>query len=319
VRVTPEYWKSFESLVAQLTLDATMVQSSDRSTRLHLYEAGRPSDGDVILVSPGESPFLLVSPLFMQLARTCRVTSWESRAGPFLPGGPDLRAATLAALAHDIVAVARERQIERPHIVAWCAGALVVVWAIALTGLPVASITLIAPPTVLGGSQERTAFQSSFLQMILELASGLCEDEGVLMEQIRAIPRQQPILNETQREIFELTQLPLRDAVSLKRYAELTKNVCMARAPAMGSATMANYAELMLAICRQTPVAIIHSRDDELFSYKGSLDICTSSDNARLVLYPRGGHFLPFTKAGALAADISSFIRNASLGMERLS
>lgn len=305
----PSYWKEFDFLTRDLEVEISNVAVEDGAAQLYVYEAGSPLAPPVVLINPAEAPFLIMSRLFNALSRQFRVIAWEDPGSPFMPdGGLPWAPSTMARMSGDLLEILHARGIHRPHVVTWCAGALVYLWSFAAHGLSTASLSLIAPPGIVSRRMDKTPFQSLFLPMILQLASGHCVDEASMVRRIRALPKQQVLLDDLDRTNFALTQLPVRDDIALRRYAYLIKVMCSELPPRKSSGTAHSYADVLDEVCRTTRVALLHCQDDEFFSINCSRDVAARHSGVRFTEYPTGGHFVLFREPEMLAADIASCV-----------
>ena len=307
-RATPSYWKRFTPWVEDLDVEISMLELRT-GEQVHLYEAGPQGAPNVIIVSPSESPFLLMSRVFKALSRHFRVTAWDHPAAVFMDTPADLPPPTLQRMSKDLLAIIEARGMQEAHVVSWCAGALTILWALAQSPPTISSATFIAPPSVLSHAPERTGFQSHFLQMILELASGRHPDEAALCRQILTMPRGgMSSRNNVEQAIYDLTDRPVRDETALRRYAKSIQNACITLPPSMARFRDRAYAEIVTQSSARVPLSLLHCRDDDIVSYKCSNDVAARNDNVRFVLYPRGGHFVIFKEPEMLGADIAGFV-----------
>src|SRR5262249_30100448 len=107
---TPRYWRDFATLTDELTLDASLPQLPDGS-RVHLYEAGPAAAANIILVSPAESPFLLIARLFSALSGAHHVFAWDNPAATFMDTPADLQIPPLRRMADDLLGLIEARGI----------------------------------------------------------------------------------------------------------------------------------------------------------------------------------------------------------------
>lgn len=305
--MTPRYWTDFSDLVSELKLECSLLPVRD-GTCCTLYEAGPREAPTLVLVSPGESPFLLISNLFKELSQDLRVVSWDHPGSPFMEHDGRAPPATTDVMAQTLLDVIAGKNLTRPHIATWCVGALAPVWAFALDDTPFASMSFIAPPSILSRCTDRTAFQSDYLPLLVRLAHGARRYEADLVARIRHAAEAWPVITSIDQAIFDLTHLPIREGYPIRRYAELISFMCMRSPPARdGRATQA-YADLMDDICRKVPLALLHSIDDEVARHECSADIAARNPGVRLILYPQGAHFMQFRDPKPLAKDIRDFI-----------
>jgi len=303
----PAYWDGFDSLTSELAVRISLLELQDGS-RAHVYQAGPDGVPDVLIVSPAESPFLLISRLFRRLSRKYRVTAWDPADGAFMDSAPEAPPPTLSRMANALLGISEAYQLSSPHLVSWCSGALVAAWVLAGAPGRAGSATFIAPPSVLGRCAERTEFQSHFLQTILKLASGGYRDEEAVFRDIQSAPRGRPFGNADDEAIFELTNLPVRDLHALRRYARSIHNACTCVPPSMARFRALAYAEVVEAACQTLPIALLHCKDDDVVSYKCSADVAARNADVKLVLYPSGGHFVIFKQPDMLGTDIEGFV-----------
>ncbi len=106
--------------------------------------------------------------------------------------------------------------------------------------------------------------------------------------------------------------LPLETDWSIRRYAQVIDNMCRVVPPVKSPSGLA-YSDLLDEVSASVPVTIIHCRDDEIVSYKCSMDVC-SRNAIRFVVYPSGGHFVIFGNPELLSADIGNFVGNVAGG-----
>jgi pimeloyl-ACP methyl ester carboxylesterase len=247
-----------------------------------------------------------MSNVFRELSRDFRVLAFDHPGSPFMEPSARAPEATIEVLARTVTEIVAGRGLDRVHVGTWCVGALVPVWALATSNVPVASLSLIAPPSILGRCRERTAFQQVLLPMVMQLASGLSPHEDILLRKIMNAARAEyTITDATEQAIFDLTHLPVRNEVSTRHYARLIEFMCL-NFPAGR-----DYAGLMDEICARIPVTFLHCRDDEVVKYQCSAEVVTRNPNARLALYPSGSHFVLFKEPAMIAADIAATVRAA--------
>lgn len=307
----PDYWRDFATLTEDLELSVSRLEGA-HGAPLYVYEAGPPEAPPVVLINPAEAPFLLMSRLFSLLSCHFRVIAWDNPGSPFMtePDGPWM-APTVARMSADLFAILAARGVRRPHVVSWCAGALVYLWSFAAQRMETASVSLIAPPGIVSRSAHKTPFQTFFLPLVLQLASGQCLDEARLARRILAVPNERVLLNDVDQTIFDLTRLPVRHEGALKRYAHLMKVMCSERPPAPEGAASPSYADIMDEACRSSRIGILHCEDDDIFSVDCSRDVAERHGTVCLKVYPNGGHFVLFKDPQQLAPDIAAFIRMA--------
>jgi pimeloyl-ACP methyl ester carboxylesterase len=304
----PHYWRPFESLERSLPVEVSLLRVREPSG-VYVYESGPRDAPRIALVSPGESPFLLISSLFRELSRHFRVVSFDHPGSPFMEPDPTARPATTAVMAETLLDVLEATDARRAHIVTWCVGALPAVWALTMADVPIASLSLIAPPSSLSRCLERTHFQRFYLGIVLQLASGTCANRTALCRWISRAAEGWPIRSESDRLIYELTHLPVRNDESVLRYAHLIKFMTEQLPPTSGPEAPRSYADIMDAICARTPVALLHCLDDDVVTAKCSANIAERNPGVRLELYPTGSHFVIFKEPAMLAATISDFVR----------
>src|SRR5690606_18108349 len=111
-----------------------------------------------------------------------RAIAWENPASPCMDTVDGPVTLTVAHAARNLEDVVGLKCTAPPHIVTWCSGALVALWAMAARRLPIASISLIAPPRVVSGCLARTAFQSHFLSKLMNLAVEAVIDNAALCD-----------------------------------------------------------------------------------------------------------------------------------------
>jgi pimeloyl-ACP methyl ester carboxylesterase len=249
--------------------------------------------------------------LFEQLAADFRVTAWDNAASPCLHWDDSLPLPTMDVLSLDLQQLMQADGMRRPHIVTWCAGAMILLWSRAACDLDFGSVTFIAPPSVLGRCPVRTGFQTHFLQLVMQLGSGTRTDEADLYRRIQSIPKSIGSVTDVDRAILELTSLPMRDEAATKRYARLIRDMCNTPPPAGKRSPEQSYAALFDELCQETPVALIHSRDDDAVSWESSAEMASRNAGVRLFLYPDGSHFVIFREPERIARDVAGFVRDA--------
>ena len=304
---TPQYWRQFDALVRVCPFEASRRRLSNGSDA-YFYQAGPRDAPRIVLVSPAESPFLLFSRVGRELARTHRVMAWDNSTAAFMEAPFSVPPPTLQRMAEDLLCLIEAEAGDDVHVVSWCSGALIALWTMDLAPGVISSASFIAPPSVLGLAPDRTDFQSRFLHMILELASGTHPDEAGLCRQILEVPRERPILDEVDQAIADLTRQPVRNEIALRRYAKSIQNACLTLPPGRTRSGHRAYVDIVAERCGAVPMALLHCRDDDVVSYKCSADVAARNDNVRFVMYPRGGHFVIYKEPEMLSADIASFV-----------
>lgn len=304
----PPYWEEFPGITQDLDVQVSRLEVS-AGAPLYLYEAGPADAPAIVLVNPSEAPFLLLSRLFHSLARQFFVLAWDSPESPFMvdPARP-WTPPTIARTAGCLTEILAARQLRRPHVVTWCAGALIYLWALHAFRLNAASVSFIAPPGIVSRCPEKTPFQTFFLPMVLQLTSGHCQAAASVARRIRAVPNERVLLDEVDRAIFDLTQLPVRNDESLQRYAQLIHSMCSELPPSWDGRAR-SYADLMDDACSVTPATILHCQDDDIFSANCSREVASRHSDVQLKLYPAGGHFVIYKNPGQLVPDITESIR----------
>jgi len=302
----PRYWRAYGSLTARLSLGITRLRLAD-NTPLVLYEAGPPGAPDLVCVSPAESPFLLMAPLFMALSKTFRVIAFDHPGAPFMENASEHPLPTVGTMAATLVEVLRARAIQSAHIVTWCVGALVPIWALGQGCTSFRSLNLIAPPSLLGKCDKRTPFQKFFVSLLLQIASSPADNCAGLCNWIRRASDAWSVTCPTDELILKLSTLPVQEDESIRRYAMLTKWTCE-QTPVGGKSLADAYAELMDTACAELPVTIFHCADDDIVSSDSSADIVNRNSRARLLVYPSGSHFVLFKEPDLLGRDIAASI-----------
>jgi pimeloyl-ACP methyl ester carboxylesterase len=305
----PEYWTEFAALARDLEVEISTLDVTGGAP-LYLYEAGPRNAPRVLLINPAEAPFLMMSRLFSALSGEFRVIAWDNTGNPFMadPDRPWVPA-TIARMAGNLRDILAAREIPHPHVVTWCAGALIYLWAFAAHRIATTSLSLIAPPGIVSRCPEKTPFQTFFLPTVLQLASGHCVDEASLARRIRAVPKERMLLDDVDRAIFDLSQLATRDDAALRRYAQLIRIMCSELPPLPDGSRALSYADVLDEVCRSGRVSLLHCQDDDIFSVNCSREVAARHPDVRLKVYATGGHFVLFREPQQLAPDIAAFIR----------
>jgi len=305
--VYPRYWKKFPELSKKELFQPGAIMASD-GYRLNTYAAGDAPKDTIVFVNPPTIPFLLMSSLAAALSAEFRVLSWETRGAPFLDEIHENVSLSLDRHARDltdIVSVAGPQQV---HYVGWCGGSWIISVAVLKTGAPATSISLIAPNNVDGG-QNQTDYQSRAEAIIKRFIDANADEVETIHKVIQAGTQKGVCGTQTQNILRRVAELNLETPQCALQWARTINEFGIVRRAADDQLWGGAATSLFDRLCDQVPVLILHCRDDDIVGHRCSLLASERNPGSKLILYPVGGHCVPYVNPSMLSADIASFVR----------
>jgi len=299
-REVPAYWAAFKNLSEPLS-DIEIRHSGRDASEVITYRSERADGPTILLISPPESPFLLVSPLYVVLSDKFSVLAWDPVRATFMDCGPDDPVPSVRDHADQLRSVLESLDDRPTHLVTWCSGALTGLQYIADRPQSIASATFIAPPSLLSSDPERTAFQSGFIEKVLRMALFGAEERSRIYRQLRDGQDLLPETTVAEATLKRLTGMLWQSEARATRYARSILLACTPTGTATKKGAETGYRETLRELARNVPVSVIHSSDDQLVSLSNARAIARENPEVQLRILNHGGHFAVHTCADELA------------------
>jgi pimeloyl-ACP methyl ester carboxylesterase len=309
----PAYWRDLPEVTHGLRVKHSTLRYSDgRQTWVHRY--GVPTGGaTIIIVNPIATPALLTSRIADALSRRVEVISPENRRSPYLEATSASKyRCGVDRFARDVYELVEWSGATDVHFVGWCSSAFVILSAIDQFGIPARSLTLIAPSAI-SGSADNGSFSRSFIPLIRRISTAPEENAKYLLNVLHKLTQTAILHTSDDRIVHHLVWLNIRSVQSVSDLADVMEDYekdLQKRASADHGACSA--ASLFARIARTCPTLLIHCRDDQFVSYESSVNVVVQTNGVGLILYPFGGHFVPYKNHERVAADIGNFIASVN-------
>jgi pimeloyl-ACP methyl ester carboxylesterase len=303
----PGYWRRFDTKQERRVFRSHVLTASD-GYQLSIFESDHLARESVVLVNPAPTPFLLMSGLGMLFARNFNTVSWEVRGGAYLDAPCDDFSVSLDRHAADLVEVVRSAQTERIHCVGWCAGWQIIAWAVIHLGLTVRSISLVAPNQIDGGKQQ-TEFQRLHLPLVRQAAKADKATVQSIFSAVHNVGTEHRTGAAAEELLYKITDMNIESVSSFQQLARVVEEFSTVSTPVRERLHEETISSWFDDLCKRVPMLLIQCRDDELVSYRSSLDALGRNPSVKFILYPSGGHFVQFMDPSTVYFDIENFIR----------
>jgi pimeloyl-ACP methyl ester carboxylesterase len=293
----PGYWSRFPDLIVPTT-SARRVTMAD-GTIMMLYEAGPHTRERIYVIGPIGTPILLLAPLIGRLAADYRVTFWELRGGAFLDEPGPAETADVVGQARDFASFANLFSDDACHIVAWCSGVQIAARGAPLLGRPLDSISLIAP-SGLSAADMDLPFMRGIMPLLERIAAAPQSEAERLCDLVRKVQSARPHNGEPDAQT-RLQMMNFESSRTTESFARLVTSWC--------NRTRKELLSLLADLAANVPTQIVHCKDDDVCSYRSSVQLFETSELAEITLHARGGHWLHFRRPDVVGRHVADFIR----------
>ena len=309
----PSYWSRYKDLSNTQNIHVAKHAASD-GCPIFVVEIGSKERADLVLVNPPGTPFLLMSRLGLLLGTRYRVTSWENRGSPYLDvdiGEVNSAEISIERLAIDFCEILRAREISRPHVVAHCGGLSFILRACAESGVELSSLSLISPPPSISSVRHPTAFDAQFAPQLGALAQASSDTFDEILRSLKLFVSGPQLKRQDERTLVSLCRESNRTDQLWRDFAIMWNSFWPVLDEEKLEQNRAMDLQLMAAVGKVIPVSIFQPRDDPVVDYRCSIEAAVRN-LSKMILYPTGGHFLPYRQPALLARDIFSFLSGAT-------
>lgn len=303
VRETPvttglPYHVEFQDVTERYDFRFDCVPATD-GYPLYTYEFGKTSDDGFVLVGAVGTSSLLMMKLASQLATSRYSLCYEHRGSPYLKDSQPDREITVPEYASDLGQILSAREVKNLHLVGHCSSANIISWAVSRDAITPSSVTLIAPAGI-GSSSEKLYAQEVFFPMLQNVTKQTDPEARKTVATVQNLAGLGHKSRVRDSDVQRITLINIRDFRSARRYAHLLSGAEL---------SLKESALLFDDMCAKVPVLVLHALDDQVISHTSSVNALgrNSQRNVRLVLYPSGTHFLPYTRAADIASEMTVF------------